>query len=137
MSNIVSVSSNPTNVTVDTDTLNISVTTGDVSIAIATEGVQGPSGVDGSVSKTDMQVLGVASKAGGAFTYQSGALDIITYVDNEGITSHTKQLNYTSGKLTQTVEVFTYETKVWTVTIDFTYSGSTLISKTNPIIVKV
>ena len=137
MANVVSVSSTPTNVTVDSDTTNISVTTGEVSIAIATEGVQGPTGEMGITSKTDMQVLGIAKRAGGAFTYISGALDIITYVDNEGVTNHTKQLNYTTGALTQTVEIFTYETQIWTVTIDFTYSGDTLTSKTNPIIVKV
>lgn len=86
---------------------------------------------------TDAQVIHLASTAGASFVYIGNVLDRIDYLDYDGVTSHTKQLTYTSGNLTKTTEIFTYESQVWTVVIDFTYTGDTLTSKTNPIIVKV
>ena len=141
--NTITVANSNTSISVSSDgDGSITILEGANAITVSSQGIQGPKGEKGekgdssTVDATDMQVLGIASKAGGAFTYISGALDLITYADNDGITSHTKQLTYTTGKLTQTTEIFTYESQVWTVVIDFTYTGDTLTAKTNPIIVK-
>lgn len=122
------------NITVE-DAHSITLLESDGVVIVQGEGAQGPPGVDAQAG--DAQTLNTVKLAGGAFTYISEVLDIITYEDYEGSTAHTKQLTYTTGKLTQTTEIFTYEAQVWTVTIDFIYTGDTLTSKTNPIIVKV
>lgn len=85
---------------------------------------------------TDAQVIHLAATAGASFVYIGNVLDRIDYLDYDGVSSHTKQFTYTSGNLTKTTEIFTYDSQVWTVVIDFTYTGNILTSKTNPIIVK-
>ncbi len=122
------------NITVE-DAHSITLLESDGVVIVQGAGTQGRAGIDGQGG--DVQVLNTVKLAGGTFTYISEVLDIITYEDYEGATDHTKQLTYTTGKLTQTTEIFTYAAQVWTVTIDFTYIGNVLSTKSNPIIVKV
>lgn len=80
--------------------------------------------------ETAGDILSRASRAGvSVYVYAGEQLTNITYEDFEDVTFHVKELNYTGKQLTSSTEVFTYDGKIWTYDLTFSYTGEQLTSK--------
>jgi hypothetical protein len=74
-------------------------------------------------------ILFLAGEAPGTASYDGNEISAIVYNDFEGITNHTKSFTFTGKNLTNTQEIFDYNSQNWTVDVTLGYSGKLWQSK--------
>ena len=138
-------------ISLDTQTNEIVVqVSGNNTITISDTGIQGPVGnaswgqitgtlsdqadlqaaLDVKLTTDDSNIIDLANSGDSTLVYTGSQLTSINYVDTPSVTANSKSLIYTGDKRTSLVQIFTYDSQVWTVTTTLTYTGDLLTGKT-------